>query len=310
MLALLGKDNDKGLGVITRELAEHLPVEKVFCVIDRRTTSRNPNFIYTDKPEDIPLEGIKTLIIMETPFQKLLERCKEAGIKTILQVNYEFLPEKLRVEPNLYWCSTSKNYEAVKSNKVLLPFPVDTSKIPFRLREKANVFVHNAGTLGMGGANGTQELLDAIPLVKSDVKFLIRSQLPIKISNRRVDLRIGSVPNYWEMWNEGDVFVQPHKFRAMSLPIQEAMASGMPVLTTNIKPFNEMCHFTFPFKEVRREMISRMVDYHTLDPKEIAKAIDDMAGKDISKESKEARAWATKNNWQSLTNKFIEICNL
>lgn len=302
MLCLIGKSNDKGLGILTREWAEHIPCE-VWCKKDQRTEIVN-GFKYFDDARQIDLTGIDTVVMLETPYDSILSL---SGVRKILKVNYEFLPTKLKHEPDVYLCSSSLNYDESPCPKVLIADPVNTDKILFRKRETANVFVHNAGVT-LGDANGTQDFLKAIPLVKSDVKFIVRSQVPLKINDPRVDVRIGSVPNYWDMFTEGDVFVSPQRFRATSLPIQEAMASGMPVMCTDIKPFNEFVNFTFPYSKVRREMMSRMINYHEVSPQDIANKIDEIAGTDISEESVKAREYAESISWTKLAPQLKELC--
>src|SRR5438093_13775566 len=120
------------------------------------------------------------------------------------------------------------NYDESPDPNILIADPVNTERVKFIQRGNADVFVHNGG-ITLGDVNGTEDLLKAIPLVRSDVKFIIRSQKLLTINDPRVDLRVRSVPNYWDLYNEGDVFVCPQRFRATSLPIQEAMAAGMPV---------------------------------------------------------------------------------
>lgn len=307
MIGLVGKSNDKGLGILTREWADHLPIDKVFCKVDTRTIQED-RFTYFNDETKIDLTGITALVILETPFQPLLKKCKELCIKTILKVNYEFLPTNLEHEPDIYLCSSSLNYDESPEPKILIPDPVDTDKLKYEERKKAQTFLHVAGTLGVGGANGTQEFLDAIPLVTSDVRFIVRSQKLITIKDSRVDLKVGNVENYWDLYKDGDVFVSPQKFRATSLPIQEAMASGMPVMCTDIKPFNEFVQFTFPYKDVSREWLSRMVNYHTVSPESIAKRIDDIANTDITRESLSARVYAESISWDNLRDKLIELC--
>lgn len=304
MVALIGKSNDKGLGILTREWAEHIDLE-VWCKKDPRT-QKVEGFNYFDDDREIDLKGIKTVVLLETPFQRLIKRCKDKGIKTILKVNYEFLPSKLEYEPDMYLCSSLLNYQHAPQPKILIADPVNTEKIKFRERKEAKTFLHIGG-ITLGDANGTQDFLKAIPLVTADVKFIIRSQKKLNINDPRVDLRVGSVPNYWDLYDEGDVFVSPQRFRATSLPIQEAMASGLPVLCTDIKPFNEFVSYTFPPKGSRREYLSRMIDYHELDPKDIAQAINDLAGKSVIIESNKSREYAESISWKKLTK---EIKNL
>ena len=55
--------------------------------------------------------------------------------------------------------------------KIILPFPVDTDRIPFRERKKAQTFVHIAGNGGYMGRNGTDVVMQAIRMCRSEAKF-------------------------------------------------------------------------------------------------------------------------------------------
>lgn len=307
-LGIIGKNNDKGLGTLTRDFIKHLNIETRIFIEDKRT-KKDIKGIYTHNPDHfIDDLDVDTLFIQEMPVYNIFQKCREKGIKTILCVNYEFLPEKMKVEPDLYQCSSSLNYNSVNSpNKVLLPYPVDLDGITPKIRSKCHVFVHNAGTLGMGGANGTMELIDALKHTNKPFKMIIRSQVPIECNDPRVDLRIGSFPKE-ELFLEGDVFVLPQKFRATSLPIQEAMASGMPVLTSNIQPFNEFVNFTFEVNGFKNDRLVRPIKVAQLDPKKIAKALDDLYDKNIEEESKKAIEYGKDISWNNLKDKYLKLC--
>lgn len=100
------------------------------------------------------------------------------------------------------------------------------------------MFVHNAGHGGLGGRNGTLEIIEAMRFVRSKIKLIINSQVPFKCDDPRVEVRVKDYENYWDLWGEGDVFLFPEKFNGLSLPIQETMASGMAIMSTNRYPFN------------------------------------------------------------------------
>lgn len=308
MIAILGKNNDKGLGTLTRQYLKHLPIDKAFFVEDSRT-NHDIDGVYIDNPDQVinHLDGITILIVLEMPVVNVFRRCKQFGIKTILKVNYEFLPESLQHEPDLYLCSSSLNYEAVHSSKkILIPDPIDLDDITVKPRKKCNTFVHNAGTIGLGGANGTKELIEALKLTSKPFKMIIRSQVPLECDDSRVELKIGSI-DFKDLYTEGDVFIMPQKFRATSLPIQEAMASGMPVLSSNIQPFNEFVNFTFVVGAYTREYLTRPVNCAVLDPKEIAKSLDRLYDLDIEEESEIAIKFGESISWQKLRNKYLKL---
>lgn len=286
MVGLIGKTNNKGLGTATRGYRNNLKIDKyadLGCV-----------------PEDF-FDNLDFCFVMEVYDREMHQKAHSKGCKIALIVNYEFLPERCDGF-DYYICSSSLNYDSVQGNKVLIPYPIEDR--PFKLRQKALTFVHNAGTLGVMGANGTKELLQAISLVTKPVKFIIRSQVPIVCNDPRVDLRIGNVP-YETLFDEGDVFVMPHKFRATSIPIQEAMLSGMPVLSSDIKPFNEFVNFTFPVDSFERLQLTRPVLSAKLNPMIIAKAINDLYDKNIEEESKKARKYAEETfSWSVIKPKL------
>lgn len=298
MIGIYGKDNQKGLGILTKEYVKHLPIERVLIREDRITDHSYKNATYWQTfnygKADKFLEGLDTLFILEMYDPKLLDLARKKKVRTILKVNYEFLPQKRPIEPDLYLCSSSLNYKAVATpNKVLIPDPVNVDLINFSKRQSAQTFVHNAGNT-LGDANGTDAVIEAQKHIKSKAKLEIRE--------------FDRDKKYYELYDEGDVLLLPQRFRATSLPIQEAMAAGMPVMTTNIEPFNEFCQILFEPDKIVTKELSRPVNYAELDPKKIAEKIDETYNKDISKLSLKAREYAESISWKALTPKYLELC--
>lgn len=308
MLGIIGKNNDKGLGTLTRDFIKNLNIDERIFIEDSRT-SRDLKGHYVKDP--LPLiDSLKcdTLFIMEMPLFAVFKRCRERGIKTILCVNYEFTPLNMVEEPDLYQCSSSLNFDEIKSpDKVLLPYPISVRES--KPRHICKTFVHNAGTLGLGGANGTLELIEALKYTKAPFKMIVRSQVPIKCDDHRVELRIGSFPHD-TLFDDGDVFVMPQKFRATSLPIQEALLSGMPVLSSNIKPFNEFVNYTFEVDGFKDDRLTRPIKVAKLNPVLIAKSLDKLYNKDIKNDSLQAIEIGKTFTWETLKDKYLDICNI
>ncbi|MFC1680648.1 glycosyltransferase [Pseudomonadota bacterium] len=321
-IGLVGRDNDKGLGLLTAEYSKRLNVTKVLVKDCRTSRLRKlqcpkPFTRYVGNPDRAAafwVRGFDTLFVLEFAVHpKLFRWARRRGIYSVLKVNYEFLPESLPELPDLFLCSSSLNMEMTPyENKVLIPDPVDTEAIGFRRRTRAITFVHNAGRFGTQFSNCTPEVLAAIPLVKNpNVRFVIRSQKDItfRVDDPRVRYE-GAVADYRDLYREGDVFLMPQKFRATSLPVQEAMAAGMPVMTTDMKPFNEFCPFLL--QPSSTEMLTghplrRPVLAHRVTPETIAEAIDRLAESEIEVQSRQAREYAESISWSALTTRIKAV---
>jgi glycosyltransferase involved in cell wall biosynthesis len=185
---------------------------------------------------------------------------------------------------------------------------------------EAKTFVFNNGHGGGGGRNGLQEFLQAIALVTADVRFIIHSQVPITCNDRRVEVRYGNYQDYWDLFHEGDIFVFPHKFNGLSLPVQEAIGAGMPVLLPEFYPFTEWLprKWMWDCKEVvRREAFKGVgvrIPFYESDPQTIATKIDIWANKDIERHSQRAREIAFQRSWHVLKNEYLNVlahlCNI
>jgi glycosyltransferase involved in cell wall biosynthesis len=197
------------------------------------------------------------------------------------------------------------------------PIPVD---VPWRQRTRAEVFVHNAGHGGLKGRNGTAELLEALPLVKSPVKLILRSQdrMPVQAHEGRVRMgnvevfaSSGTLEEKW-LYDAGDVFLFPEKFNGLSLPLQEARAAGMLVMCGDRFPMSEWLprEPLIPVAGYRKNRIGP--PYHefseaVFDPKDIAATIDRWYGRDITEYSASGKAWAESMSWAKLRPRYLEV---
>ena len=261
---------------------------------------------------------LDTLLILETPFDwKIVDFCKQVGVKTYVMPMYECMPRNFP-QPDRFICPSLLDLQHFPGDRsVHIPVPVE---VEWQQRTQANHFVHNAGNLGLRGRNGTLELLQAMEWVKSPIQLTVRAQ-PLtfkKLLNRvpnvrtddRITVQLGTIPHE-ELWNVGDVFIWPEKFNGLSLPLQEARAAGMLVISTDRFPMNEWLPTEplIPVSRTQRVCISkrcRTFVESTVSPRAIAQKIDEWYGKDITQYSLDGKFWAETMSWDVLSPLYLE----
>lgn len=290
---------EQGLGVLAKQFYDNGIID---IVAIHKHTSRNNHYDWYDNQTTAEglLDVCDTIIFFETPFYwKLIPMARERGIKTILIPMYECTTYPFPYEPDEIW-TTSDLDTQFYGDKVTrqIQIPID---VQHATRHVASTFVHNAGNGGLGGRNGTAELIEAMKYVTSPIKLVINSQVPISdIEDERITVFVGNKP-YEELWKEGDVFVFPEKFNGLSLPLQEAFASGMLVIATDRFPNNTYLPTDplIPVERYKRERIAVEFDSAVIDPKKIAKKIDEWYGKDITEYSLLGKAYNEVNSWKN-----------
>lgn len=293
----------QGLGVLAKDFFDNGVIDEV--LVHPHSSRENHYEWYPNrcKTEEELFSKIDTLLLFEEAWDwKVILRAREKGIKTVLMPMYECTRHPLPYQPDVI-INPSLLDQQYYPDGTFIPVPV---KVEHRIRHKAEVFVHNAGNGGLGGRNGTKELLEAMEWVKSPIKLIVRSQVPIKqINDPRIEYRIGT---FDDIWSEGDVFIFPEKFNGLSLPMQEAFASGMAVMGGNRFPINTWLptEILIPIKGVHKERIAREIEVAEYDPKHIAQKIDEWYGKDITHLSLAGKKFAEENIWDALIHKYRE----
>lgn len=297
---------EQGLGYLAKEFYEKGIINKV--VIKEHSNRKTHREWY--KEEDILTEEeltktCDTILFLETPHNwRLIPSSRSVGKKTVLMPMYECTRYPLPYEPDLILCPSLLDLEYYKDkNAVFLPVPVTAT---WKERKEARVFVHNAGNLGLGGRNGTRELIDSLRYTSSHFKLIIRSQVPLQeIKDERVEVRVGT---FDDIWSEGDVFVFPEKFNGLSLPLQEAFASGMAVMCGDRFPMNTWLpkDILIPIHSYKKERIAVQFDSAIITPQDIALSIDSIYGKDITKYSLLGKEYGEKNSWEVLKSEYLK----
>lgn len=272
----------------------------------------HPHSHFTEHPEWYPnrvkdygelLDKVDEIWFFETPFNwHYITQARAKGVKTVLVAMYECTHYPLPYFPDRIIGGSLLEEQLFKAEHINVPVP---DEIRWKQRTKAKVFVHNAGHGGLAGRNGTRELIEALKYVKSPIKLLIRSQVPVKCDDPRVEVQIGDLP-YEELFNQGDVFIYPDKFGGSCLPLQEAHASGMAVMASNRFPTNTWLpnEMLIPIDGYKKERIFREFDSAILDHKKIAETIDYWYDEDISRFSLAGKKWGRENSWKRLKPKY------
>lgn len=123
------------------------------------------------------------------------------------------------------------------------PFPVDTQKHKFTHRTEAKRFVHVVGHPAAHDRAGTFLVLHALRFLRAPVEIVIRTRQPLNVKRYRpnppTQLTVieGDTEDSTELY-DGDVLLLPRRYGGQCLPINEAMASGLPVIALDRKPEN------------------------------------------------------------------------
>jgi hypothetical protein len=325
----IGYCTEQGLGYLLKDFYDHGIVDTVALVQHGKRPEHpewfpNCDYINYRSVENYAAwlikQAIDVMFFFETPFcWELIPYCQKCGIKTILMPMYECMPERLPYEPDLILCPSLLDLQYYPAGR-FVPVPVE---VTWMERCTATTFLHNAGWGGLRGRNGTAELMLAWLHVESPAKLIIHSQESIKLggfsndwmqrneAGGSIEVRTGTFPRH-TLYDEGDVFIFPEKFNGLSLPIQEAYASGMLMMCSNRFPNNAYLPLDplIPVHDYTNSRVGRgRMEFREaiISPRDIARTIDDWYGKDINAYSERGKIWAEANSWENLRGIYQEI---
>ena len=283
-------------------------------VMDRRPFHNN----YPRQTEAFLLD-VDVVLFFETPFDwEFVRLCKEQGKKTALVTMYEWYLQAPPHRIDTLLCPSLLDLDYFPRGE-FIPVPTD---VPWVVRTRAHRFLHNAGHIGCRGHKGTLELLQAMQYVKSPLEMTIRCQdaqglqklinsVPGIDKDNRINWVYKSVP-YDQLFDPShDVYVAPEKFNGLSLPLQEAYASGMLVITTDRYPANTWLPTQpmIPPSRSRRAQTMRghlEFDEVIVDPQNIAQVLDTWHGQNIVEYSRKGKEWAKANSWDALKPLYLK----
>ncbi len=192
------------------------------------------------------LDRIDVLYTAETPYWYwIFEQCAQRGIRTVLHFNYEYLDylrDPTLPRPDVFLAPSLWHLEDVPAefNAQYLPMPIPGWQ-PRQHPERPLRFLHIAGMPMEEDRNGTRVMAAAIPLVESPkARFNVTGRYDMRsLFDPDYRLRYSiEVKEPWMPFAITDVLVMPRRFGGLCLPLNEALAMGLPVLMPDIAPQN------------------------------------------------------------------------
>jgi len=177
-------------------------------------------------------------------------------------------------------------------------------------------FVHPTGQ-AMADRNGTSSVIAAAAHMRQEARLVIVGNQQhfgerCTVGNIEV-IRVPRAEHWWQVYMLGDVLVLPRRYGWLSLPMFEAPAFGMPVITTQVWPQSE---WFSPFDSclVRTVGTPAAVNMkggstlvHTADPRDLGAAMDMMTDRRVLRDwSVMFSAWAKKYDWSSVEKRWKE----
>lgn len=337
-IGLVARADYTGLGIQTHDFYRHMTPDKTLVVdlhhLNGQTNdmSRYPGaqvLSYTPYPDTRRshpdairafrdfLKDIDVVFTCETPYDYFLfEEAQRRGVKTVLQYNFELLDHVSEPDlprPDLFMAPSLWRYDEIAfPNKVFVPVPVDRSRFPARPKTEARVFVHPGGNPAMEDRNGTQVLLDAWRMVKSDVSLVCYTQWGAYAApDSRVKIRRGTVPDQAQFYDGADVFVMPRKFGGLCLPLNEALSSALPAVMTDLDPQRAFLdpRLLVPTWHSRQAMAKCPIDIYEPHADALANKIDLLASNPdlVAESSAHSEAVAERISWERLAPLYRDV---
>jgi glycosyltransferase involved in cell wall biosynthesis len=255
--AIIGFKDDTGLGRMSADLRALLaPIR--FLVLPSRRLAGQPlaagEIPFDANASDADLDGVLSplegVIFFEAvPHPALLATARRRGVATVCVPMWEWFNPAEPSWPlcSLFICPNEICRRVLErlglQNLAVLPWPIDLRALPRRqIAGPARTFVHNAGLFEPDDRKGTRLAMEAFRRVKlPTLRLIVRSQnaLPFDANDPRIEVRTGNLPRHGDLYAEGDTAIQPSKAEGLGFAILEAVASGMPVITTDYPPMNE-----------------------------------------------------------------------
>ena len=194
------------------------------------------------------------------------DRCPHYWIKYVLDNNVRrvLVPSVHTRDSVLFWADTDDMRKRLSDKIVIVPHGVDSRVMYPDRKEKNKTFTftgHKGWSRGISDRGGVQWLLKAFNEEfndKDNVQLKLKinpvyggSNFDVKAEFEKLGLKkrkrqrilvttdIIDENNLRKFYNEGDVFVSPSMGDAFNLPVLEAMACGLPVITTYFGGMND-----------------------------------------------------------------------
>jgi len=262
------------------------------------------------------LSKVDAVVFCEVPlYDDLVAACRRRGVRTVLIPMHEWLPPGAKGWPqsvDTIACPTRYTFDQLNHLKYLadvrhFEWPIDCDRFKFQPRNIANRFLFLNGGGGVGGRKGAGCIKAAIA---------IWPEIPLTIIDQRGAKEWPTGPNIQikpatksnaDLYAAGDVLVSPHSVDGLGLEPLEAMATGMPVVTTDGRPWNDNPAIARIAAKKTKETVRRTVDWWKPDPEDLVAKLKSIFRQNISDTSELCRVWAQQRSWENKADEFAAI---
>jgi len=311
-----------GIGAIAHGLFSALPCDSLLSIRGRKgcnTWSSRQDRITRPTPVNLT-QFIRhyqpdVLLSIETTFDNghmVHDVCAEHHVKTATIIMHEAYSPGL-TRSGLYICPTRVCFDRVaEPNKAYFELPIELDLFPFTPRTRARRLLHVMGFGTLHNRRQTREvvagfLVADIPNATLTVHCLQEwRHVYGHHQDPRVTYRRQFLPQQRTIYDDFDILLQPDAYAGFGLPLLEAQACGLPVITTDAPPMNEQItnHLQLvPVDHTQRlesrgTMPTRVnTDLHIVTPDTIADTIRRVAAANITLLSFRARRYAETRAW-------------
>jgi len=184
----------------------------------------------------------------------LIQIAKKHGVKTygyLVMERFEDINKYAEYDRIISPTNTFKQFLRSESyfKSRYVPVSVDFNEFPEKKKEKNEYFTffHPAGYGGVMDRKNTDNVVNAFKQLLSEnpskkMKLILSSQKDLKYEkddNIEIITKDLNRKELIDLYYKADVVLLPSKWETVGLPIQEALASGTPVITTDMPPMKE-----------------------------------------------------------------------
>lgn len=244
--------------------------------------------------------GVTHVFVCETTYNmNFLHLAAKRGVKVYLQPNAEFgdhlvnrtlpLPYKF-ILPSPWYL---ERYNSWYRNVVVLPPPTDSSQfvvareVNLARKGKLRVLFINGKEAHLD-RNGLQSVQEAMNFVKTDIELVVQSQGEIVnygVDDNRIKYHVGNVEKQEDMYEGFDLMLMPRRYGGLSLPLNEALMSAIPVIMTDVEPNNLLLPKDWlVYATSTMKFMARIpIDVYSASVEELAIKVDEFAAMSASK---------------------------
>lgn len=310
-VGILARADLTGLGIQSRNWVRLLNPYKVI-VIDstsfnsntqhyewynnRQNAFRIDGFIQQRDVDSI-LNGIDVLLTFEIPYNyQIISMARSRGIKTIIQNNWEFTDYLKQPELPLPDILLNHSYWHLDDQKALWPKITEYCPTPLftedfggiwlqnlERKEKKLRFLHVAGRQTYEDRNGTKALMRAVLEIPKEIDFelVIKTQTAelADILDSRITIDSSAPEDEKDLYRNFDAMIMPRRYGGACLPMNEALASGLPVIMTDVDPNNKVLPSYWLVKAEKETafMARTVIDVFSADTTDLAARIAQFA---------------------------------